>query len=148
MMRFPLLFLAFFAVSACVGCSTTIAEYPLTKQDSEKYASPDVEELDYDTNAYVIETRGGGAIACVNLGASDGVKKGSVIEFFKMVKRNKDRFDVLIATGTVFQVSKSTCWVQVDDYEDAGVRVNHFARLAAEQPKNPVETVKGWFKKD
>jgi len=147
-MRFPLLFFVFFAVSACVGCSTTIAEYPLTKQDSEKYASPVVEARDYDTSAYVIETRGGGAIACVNLGTPNGVKKGSVIEFFKIVKRNKNRFNVLIATGTVFRASKSTCWVQIDDYESAGVRINHFAKLAAEQPKNPVETVKGWFKKD
>jgi len=148
MIRFPLLLLTLCAMFACAGCSTTIADFPLTKQDSEKYVSPDVEKLDYDTNSYVIETRGGGAVACVNLGVADGAKKGTVIEFFKMVKRNNDRFEVLLATGTVFRTSKSTCWVEIDDYENAGVKINHFAKLAAEQPKNPVQTVKGWFKKD
>ena len=127
------------------GCATTVSDYSVTSRDEEKYVSKDVAPLDYDTGTYVLQTKGDGAIACINIGSKDNVSRGSKIEFFKVIKRNKDKFDVVIATGNVFYVSTTTSWVKVDNYELANVKLNHFARLAADQSKNIHEKMMGWL---
>ena len=133
------------ALFLAAGCATTVSQYSSTDRDTEKYVSKDVDNRDYDTNSYVIETKGGGAIACVSIGAKDGAAKGAKIDFFRIVRRNGKSLDVVFATGRVFQVSDNTSWVRVDDPESAGVKVNHFAKLSADQSKSPADKVKGWL---
>jgi lipopolysaccharide export LptBFGC system permease protein LptF len=134
-----------FALVLAAGCATSVSDYNTTARDEEKYESKDVESLDYDTGTYVLQTKGGGAIACINIGAKDGIRKGAKIEFFQILKRNKDKFEVVVATGKVFYVSETTSWVSVNDYETANVKINLFARLAADQSKNLHEKMMGWL---
>ena len=142
-----LLMSAFIVPFIVAGCATVVSDCPETPRDSEKYESKSVTTADYKNRSYVLLTRGEGEIACVTLGAGNGIKKGAVIEFYRLDTGKSGRYEVPFASGTVIQVSKDTCWVEVDNPESAGVKVNHFARLALEQPKGPIETVKGWFKK-
>ncbi len=136
-------------VAACLipiaGCATTVSQYSPTPRDSQKYFSMDVGKLDYDSHPYVVETRGGGAIACVSIGLKDGASKGGKVEFFRIVRRNGKSLEVVFATGRIFQVSDTTSWVKVDDPESAGVKVDHFVKLSKDQAKTPVDTVRGWL---
>ena len=127
------------------GCATTVSQYSVTAKDSEKYVSKDVRNLDYDTNTYVVETRGGGAIACVNIGVKDGASKGAKVEFFRVVRRNGKRLEIVFATGQVFQASDTTSWVKINDPEAAGVKIDHFVKLSSDQSKSPMDKVRGWL---
>jgi hypothetical protein len=57
----------------------------------------------------------------------------------------KEKFEIVFATGTVFQASANTSWVKVNDPVRAGVRLNHFARLSPDQKKSPADKVKGFL---
>ena len=144
-MNYFRLFVVLPMIVLAAGCATTVSDYAVTSRDEEKYASKDVESLDYDTGTYVLQTKGDGAIACINIGSKDDVRRGTKIEFFKVIKRNKDKFEVVIATGKVFYVSHTTSWVKVDNFELSNIKLNHFARLAADQSKNLHEKMMGWM---
>ncbi len=115
------------------GCASGISSYSLTARDREKYISKDVSASDYKNATYVIQTKGEGAIACINIGADDGVEIGSKIDFYEIKVKNSEKFEVLIAKGKVIDISKTTCWVEVGNYNTANVMENHFARLSANQ---------------
>ena len=115
------------------GCATGIANYAVTPRDKEIYKSSDTISDDYNTNAYVLETRGDGEIACVNLGTTNGIKKGTKITFYKVVKRVGKRYKIPFAEGRVFRCGEESSWVNVDAGETAGVKENHFAKKAADQ---------------
>lgn len=115
------------------GCATAISEYPVTSRDKQQYSSRDINAKDYEKATYVLQTKGGGELACINIGSDNGVLKGSKIDFFEKKIKNGRKFDILFAKGKVVDVSKNTCWVQVNSYETAGVMENHFARLSSDQ---------------
>lgn len=127
------LFLSLLAVIALTGCATSIGDYVVTNNDSNIYKSPDVTPKDYQKAGYVLETRGNNEIACINLGTKDGVKKGTKISFYKIAQRMNKRYQVPFAEGRVFQVGEESSWVKVKSYETAGVKQNHFAKVAADQ---------------
>jgi hypothetical protein len=132
-MRFKII-LSLLALSLILcGCSTGISQYSVTARDREKFTSKDVSVRDYSNATYVIQTKGGGQIACINIGSKDGVTKGAKIEFYEIKVKNSKKFEILFAKGKVIDVSQSTCWVEVNNYETANVMENHFARLAADQ---------------
>ena len=115
------------------GCATGVSSYSVTERDHEKFTSKDVTLDDYKDATYVIQTKGGGAIACINIGADDGVEVGAKIDFYTIKVKNGKKFEILIAKGKVIEVSKSTCWVEVINYSTANVMENHFARLSPDQ---------------
>lgn len=122
------------AVISLVGCSTTISDYLVTERDKDIYKSPDVTSKDYATAGYVLETRGGGEIACVNLGTKKGVKKGTKIIFYTMITRMAGkRYEVPFAEGRVMNVGDDSSWVEIKSFATAGVKENHFAKIAADQ---------------
>lgn len=125
------LFTALIIVS--VGCATAISEYPVTVRDAQKYTSKDLGASDYKNATYVIETKGGGQVACVNMGSEDGVAKGSKIDFYSIKIKNSKKFEIVFARGKVIHVSNKTSWVAVNNYETAEVMENHFARLSPDQ---------------
>ena len=126
---------AFLLVSLLVisGCSTGISGYSVTARDREKFSSKDVSPQDYTNRTYVLQTKGEGEIACINIGADEGVEKGAKIDFYEIKVKNSKKFEILFAKGKVIDVSKNTCWVAVNDYETANVMENHFARLSPDQ---------------
>ena len=115
------------------GCASGISSYSVTARDREKFTSKDVSSSDYRKATYVIQTKGEGAIACINIGADNGVEVGSKIDFYEIKLKNSKKFEILIAKGKVVDISKNTCWVEVKNYDTANVMENHFARLSANQ---------------
>jgi len=115
------------------GCATGISQYSVTARDREKFTSKDVSERDYSNATYVIQTKGEGQVACINIGSNDGVTKGAKIEFYEIKTKNSKKFEILFARGKVIDLSRNTCWVEVNNYETANVMENHFAKLSADQ---------------
>ena len=132
-MKKILLPLGMFAVMVLSGCSTSIADYVITARDKEIYKNNDVTAKDYQQASYVLETRGNGEIACVNLGRKDGVRKNTKISFYTILQRIGKRYKVSFAEGRAFQVGDESSWVQIKSHETAGVKENHFAKIAADQ---------------
>ena len=132
-MKNYLLLIAMSAVIVLTGCSTSIADYVITTRDKEVYKSSEVTAKDYKNAGYVLETRGYGEVACVNLGKKDGVKKGTKIAFFTIIQRIGKRYKISFAEGRVFQVGDESSWVEINSYETAGIKENHFAKIAADQ---------------
>jgi hypothetical protein len=128
------IFFSFLVVSLIAsGCATAISEYSVTVRDAQKFTSKDVGASDYRSATYVIETKGEGQVACINIGSTDGVGKGSKIDFYTIKIKNSKKFEIILARGKVMLVSAKTCWVEVNNYETAEVMENHFARLSADQ---------------
>lgn len=127
------------------GCTTMVSDYKPTTLDKREYSSENVEELDYDTNSYVIETSGGGEIACINLGTKDKVNRGTRVEFYRIERRNGETFEVVFATGIVFLASDSTSWVKVNNPKKANVMRNHFVKVAQDQVKSFKESMEWLF---
>lgn len=121
------------ATIVLTGCSMTVADYMISARDKEVYKSPNVTAKDYQNAAYVLETRGNGKIACVNLGRKDGVKKGTKISFYTIIRKIGKKYKIPFATGRAFQVGDESSWIQIKNYETAGIKENHFAKIAADQ---------------
>ena len=133
-MKKLLLAIGSIAMISLAGCSTTIGDYVVTERDRDIFKSPDVTSKDYADAGYVLETRGGGEIACVNLGSKKGVKKGTKITFYTMVSRmGGKRYEVPFAEGRAFNVGDDSSWIEVKSFATAGVKENHFAKIAVDQ---------------
>jgi hypothetical protein len=115
------------------GCSTTITEYPTTERDQQTYNLPTGTNSLKTTSKYVIETKGSGEIACINLGTKDGLASGDKIDFYKIKLKNGKNFEISFAVGRVIKLSATTSWVQIKNHETAGVKENHLVRKAADQ---------------
>ncbi len=130
-MKYHFLLLAFGLVILVSGCSTTIAECSATERDQQTYKLPlGAENI---KQKYVIETKGSGEVACINLGKKDGLEPGDKIDFYKIKLKNDKNFEISFATGRVINLSATTSWVRIKNYETAGVKENHLARKAADQ---------------
>ena len=115
------------------GCASTITDYEKTSRDEEKYKSPVVTAKDYKALPYVLETRGSGELAFINIGSSDGLKKNSKIVFFKIIQSMNKRYQLPFAEGRVFQLDEHTAWIKVKNYKSANIKINQFAKLATDQ---------------
>lgn len=83
--------------------------------------------------AIVRQTKGAGQVAMLNVGTGDGVKPEAKIEFFLYGDKGGERLIIPFATGLVIEAEDKTCWVKIANHETAGVKENHFARLAKNQ---------------
>jgi len=130
-MKYHFLLLAFGLVILVSGCSTTIAEYSTTERDQQTYKLPlGTENI---KQKYVIETKGSGEIACVNLGKVDGIKLGDKIEFYRIKNKHGKKFAISFANGRVIELSLKSSWVSVKNYQTAGVKENTLVRKAVDQ---------------
>ena len=114
------------------GCSRTIADYPITAYDKQCYKSTTVTN-GADMSACVLETRGSGEIACINLGKLDGIKLGDKIDFYRIKNKHGKKFAISFANGRVIELSLKSSWVSVKNYQTAGVKENTLVRKAVDQ---------------
>ena len=132
-MKYHLLLVILGLAALVSGCSTTIAEYPTTERDQQTYNLPTGTASLNSGSKYVIETKGSGAVACINLGSKDGLASGDKIDFYKIKFKNGKNFEISFAVGRIIRLSATTSWVQIKNYETAGVKENHLVRKAADQ---------------
>ena len=92
--------------------------------------------VDYAPPATVQQTKGGGRVALLNLGKNYGLTPGMKMEFFTVKEKNGKRQSIPFAYGEVIELGADTCWVEVDDFETAGVKENHYARVRTDQSKS------------
>lgn len=121
------------AMLILTGCSTSVANFAITTRDSELYQNENVTSSDYKNAHYVLETRGGGEIACVNIGQKDGARKGTKIDFFEINESMGKKYKVLVTEGRIFQVGDDSSWVKIKSYETADIRKKSFAQIATNQ---------------
>lgn len=131
-MKYHLLLLMLVITVLTNGCSSTIAEYSITERDQETYKLP-LGIKNIKSNNYVIETKGSGEVACINLGKKDGIEPGDKLDFYRIKLKNGKNFEISFATGRVMKLSETTSWVRIENYETAGVKENHLVRKAADQ---------------
>lgn len=115
------------------GCKSIVTDYEKSDRDEEIYKSKNVTAKDYTKLYYVLETRGDGEIALINLGKIQGLKKNSKIVFFKIIQSMNKRYQSVFTEGRVFQLDDNTAWVRIKNYEAADVKVKQFAKLATDQ---------------
>ena len=139
------------------GCLTPRpAELTFTQRDPyvEPAGRPAGPSGEYADAARVVELRGErGELAKVSLGRNDGAQKGVAVEFYIFA----DYSDIVpgaknepspVGYGLITETDADFAWVKVKDPEREIVRRGHYVRIAPEQPKTPIEQVKGMFKKD
>jgi len=95
--------------------------------------------IEYAPPAIVQQTKGNGRVALLNIGKDCGLIKNMKIEFFVFKEKNDRRCAIPFAYGKVIELGKDFSWVEVDDYEDAGVKENNFARVRRDQSKSFLE---------
>lgn len=132
-MKYHFLLLILAIATFTSGCSTAISEYQTTERDQQTYKLPKGVSSLKNANNYVIETKGSGQFACINLGAKNGIKLGDKIDFFNIKLKNGKNFKIFFANGRVMELSENTSWVHVNNYQTAGVKENHYACKAADQ---------------
>ncbi|MBN1864548.1 MAG: hypothetical protein JW808_06570 [Victivallales bacterium] len=115
------------------GCVSNVADYPVTQTDMETYSNTVAADKEYQDTPYVLETRGDGEIACVNIGSKQGVAANSKISFYTVIESRGSKYMVPFAEGRVFQFGEDISWVRVKSPESAKVRKNHFAKIASDQ---------------
>ena len=90
---------------------------------SSKYAPP----------ARVMETRGGGEAARINLGQDYGLEEGMEVEFFEIVDNSSVGGEVrdmsVVGRGVVKRIEARAAWVQVSDFEKVRVRRGCYVRV-------------------
>lgn len=78
--------------------------------------------------AKVRQTRGSGWAAQISMGKNYMAEPGETVEFLAV----EDDGPVPFARGTVFSADDKSAWVEVMNYEKAGVKKGHFVKLVAE----------------
>ena len=91
----------------------------------------------YGPQVMVIETRGDGEIARINVGKNFGLDKDVRIEFYKNtispVDPNAKPMRSPIGYGKVLEVEEESAWVWVENYDDVDVMMGVLAQPAALQ---------------
>ena len=90
----------------------------------------------YLPDVEVLQTRGDGRYAQVAMGKNYQATPGARVDFFTVTKRTvagKETLDdEVFAHGNVIRAEKAKSWVEVDNYEAAGVMKGHFAKMSEE----------------
>ena len=105
----------------------------------------------YGLPAVVLQTRGSGQVACINLGENYGLENGMKMEFFTRKERKGEVFNIPFAYGKIIKTDKKTAWIEVDNYEEAGVKENNLVRVSKDQSKSLFEKINPsrlWNKKE
>ena len=95
--------------------------------------------VEYAPPAIVQQTKGSGQVALLNLGKDFGLMKEMKIEFFEIKIKDGKKMAIPFGYGKVIEIAEDTAWVEVDNFEKAGVRENNFARVRKDQSKSYLE---------
>lgn len=95
--------------------------------------------VDYAPPAIVEQTKGSGKVALISLGKNYGLMKGMKIEFYELREKDGKKHCIPFAYGKILEVEEDAAWVDVEDFEKAGVKENHFARVRRDQSKSFLE---------
>jgi curli biogenesis system outer membrane secretion channel CsgG len=98
--------------------------------------------VEYAPPALVEQTKGSGKVALLNVGKDFGLMKNMKVEFFFFKEKNGKRRVIPFAYGKVIELGEDSAWVQVDDFETAGVKENHFARVRKDQSRTFLDVIK------
>jgi hypothetical protein len=85
--------------------------------------------VEYAPPAIVQQTKGSGQVAMQNVGKDYGLMKNMKVEFFMLKEKHGKRHAIPFAYGKIIEVGEDSAWAKIDDFEDAGVKENHFARI-------------------
>lgn len=94
----------------------------------------------YAPPARVVEVRGNGKVAKVNIGTNYGLAKGVKVEFFEYV----DNSDIVegatrepspVGYGTVIESDLTSAWVEVLDAGSSFIKRGHYAKITSDQSK-------------
>ena len=93
----------------------------------------------YAPTARVLETRGGGEVALVSMGANSGLEPGMPVEFFEYVDysdlvADSTRQARLVGRGKVLEdMTPATAWIWVNDYDKVWIKRGHYVRVPEER---------------
>jgi hypothetical protein len=104
--------------------------------------------VQYAPPAIVQQTKGSGQVALLNVGKDYGIMKDIKIEFYTIKIKNGKKRIIPFAYGKVIDIAEDSCWVDVEDFEKAGVMENHFARVRRDQSKSFLESINPIAKMD
>lgn len=79
--------------------------------------------------AIVLQTKGAGQVALISLGSNSGVRIDDEIEFYFIKEKRGKELKLPFANGQVIEVQADDAWVEIENFEQVGVKENHFARL-------------------
>jgi curli biogenesis system outer membrane secretion channel CsgG len=99
--------------------------------------------IEYAPPAIVQQTKGSGQVALLNIGKDYGLMKKMKVEFFMFKEKSGKRRAIPFAYGRIIEIGEDSCWVEIDDYEKAGVKENHFARVRNDQSRSFLEALSG-----
>lgn len=97
--------------------------------------------VQYAPPAIVQQTKGSGQVALLNVGKNYGIMKDMKVEFYTIKMKNGEKRIIPFAYGKVIDVAEESCWVDVEDFEKAGVKENNFARVRRDQSKSFLESI-------
>jgi hypothetical protein len=97
--------------------------------------------VEYAPPAIVQQTKGSGQVAMLNVGKDYGLMKNMKVEFFMLKEKHGKRRAIPFAYGKIIEVGEDSAWAEIDDFEDAGVKENHFARVRKDQSKSFLEKI-------
>lgn len=97
--------------------------------------------IEFAPPAVVEQTKGAGHVALISMGKNFGIMKNMKIEFFEIKEKDGKKRSIPFAYGKVLEVDEDSCWVEVEDFEEAGVKENHFARVRRDQSKSFIEKI-------
>lgn len=94
----------------------------------------------YAPEARVLETRGGGKVARINIGYNYGVTENSKVEFYEYVDNSDivegaEREASPVGYGNVIEVDQDGAWADVMNYKNVHVMRGHYVRLAPDQSR-------------
>jgi hypothetical protein len=97
--------------------------------------------VQYAPPAVVQQTKGSGQVALLNVGKDYGIMKDMKVEFYTIKMKDGEKRIIPFAYGKVIDVAEESCWVDVEDFEKAGVKENNFARVRRDQSKSFLESI-------
>ena len=116
---------------------------------AQKSASEFAVELGkrYAPEAVVVETRGEGRVAKINLGNNYGVAKSAKVEFYEYVDNSAIipgavREPSPVGYGMVLVAEKDCSWVEILNHKKVKITRGHYAKLSSDQSKGAKEMLK------
>lgn len=128
----------------------SVAQLSVAAQECAKKFAMEIGSR-YAPPARVIETRGGGKVAKITMGANYGLAKGMRVQFFGYV----DNSDIVegdtrsvspVGYGFVLESDLKFAWVEIVDHEDSIVKRGHYVKISSDQSKGLKTKMRDSFK--
>lgn len=95
--------------------------------------------IDHAPAGIVLQTKGSGQIALINIGKNWGLMKKMKMEFFTNKKVKANTLIIPFAYGKIIEIGKNTAWIEIDNYKSANVKQNNFIRIRRDQSRSFLE---------